>query len=65
MPMFQPIIAIENRERLAHYCMVKKCTQEQAVNEMLGEALQRIEQDPAMKQRLGRAKELQARLASL
>jgi hypothetical protein len=59
------VIAKEHRERLALYCMVRKCTQEQAVNEMVGEALQRIEQDPAMKQRMERAKELQEAMAAL
>jgi hypothetical protein len=59
------IIAKEHRERLAHYCLVRKVTQEDAVNEMVAEGLKRVEEDPAMKKRLDRAKELQASLDAL
>jgi hypothetical protein len=50
---------------LAHYCLVKKVTQEVTVNEMVAEALNRAEEDPAMKKRLKRAKQLQAELDAL
>jgi hypothetical protein len=59
------LVSKEHRERLNHYCMVRKVTQEVAVNEMVGEALQRIDNDPVMKARLVRAKELQAALEAL
>ncbi len=59
------LIAKEHRERLAHYCLVKKMTQEDAVNEMVAECLKQVEQDPAMKKRLDRARELQAELDAL
>jgi hypothetical protein len=59
------IVAIEHRERLAHYCRVRKMTQEDAVNEMVAEGLRRVEEDPAMKKRLDRARELQAELDAL
>jgi hypothetical protein len=59
------LVSGEHRERLAHYCMVRKCTQETAVNEVIGEALNRIDSDPAMKARSDRAKELQAMMDNL
>jgi hypothetical protein len=59
------LIAKEHRERLNHYCMVRKVTQEVAVNEMVAEGLQRIDQDPVMKQRIDRAKELQEAMDNL
>ena len=40
-------------------------TQEEAVNGMVAEALNQVEQDPAMKKRLDRARELQAELDAL
>ena len=49
------IVAKEHRERLAHYCRVKKMTQEDAVNEMVAKGLKQVEQDPAMKKRLGQS----------
>lgn len=59
------LIAKEHRERLAHYCLVRKVTQEVAVNEMVGQALGRIEQDPVLKAKLDKARELQAQLDAL
>jgi hypothetical protein len=45
--------------------LVTKKTQEQAANQAIGEMLDRLEQDPAMKQRMDRAKELQAMMENL
>ena len=59
------LVDAQHRERLSTYCLVRKVTQEVAVNEMIGEALDRIEQDPAMRARLDRAKELKAALEAL
>jgi hypothetical protein len=59
------IIKQEYRERLAWYCMVAKCTQEQAVNQIICDALDRFEQDPVMQKRMSRAKEIQEMLANL
>jgi hypothetical protein len=55
----------EHRERLALYQMVTRQTQAQAANQAIAEMLARLEQDPEMKQRMDRAKELQEALASL
>ena len=57
------LIAEDLRERLALYCMVKKQTQEQAANKLIGEMLDRL--DPETKQRMSRAKELQEMMNSL
>lgn len=59
------LVSSEHRDKLASYCLVKKVTQEVAVNGMIGEALQRVEEDPMMKQRMERAKELKAALDAL
>jgi hypothetical protein len=59
------LVANEHREKLAAYCLIKKVTQEVAANEMIGDFLQRIEQDPEMKQRMDRVKELKAALENL
>lgn len=56
---------VDIRERLSHYCMVKKQTQEQAANAALRELLARAEQDPEMKAKMDRVKELKAELASI
>ena len=59
------LVAIEHREKLATYCMIRKVTQEVAVNEMVGEALQRLDGDPVMKARMERARELRTALDAL
>jgi hypothetical protein len=59
------LVATEHRDNLASYCLVKKVTQEVAVNAMIGEALLLAEQDPHMKQRMERARELKAALDAL
>ena len=59
------LIAKEHRDKLTLLCLVKKCTQEKAVNEMVGEALTRLEQDPEMKARMDRAQELQRMMSNL
>ena len=59
------LVAKEHRERLNHYCMVKKVTQEVAANEAIGLMLERVEQDPEMKARMDRAKELQTMMSNL
>jgi len=43
------LVDVEIRERLSHYCIVTKQTQEKAANVALREMLPRCEQDPTMK----------------
>lgn len=59
------LVAKEHRERLNHYCRVKKVTQEAAVNEAVEQMLERLEQDPEMKARMDRARELQVMMDNL
>lgn len=59
------LVDVEIRETLTYYCMVTKQTQERAANQALRELLQRAEQDPIVKQKMDRAKDLKAQLASL
>ena len=59
------LVAKEHREKLNQYCMVKKVTQEVAVNEMIRNGLMLIEQDPVMKAKMDRVKALQEELAAL
>ena len=56
---------VDNRERLSYYCMVTKQTQEKAANKALREMLERAENDPAMKERMDRAKRLKEEFAKL
>ncbi len=59
------LVDVEIRERLSYYCLVTKQTQERAANQALRQLLQRCEQEPEMKARMDRAKELQEAMASL
>lgn len=59
------LVDVEIRERLAYYCMVTKQTQEKAANNALRELLNRAEQDPALSEKMERAKVLRQELASL
>ena len=59
------LVDVEIRERLSYYCMVTKQTQEKAANGALRELLERAESDPAMKERMDKAKALREELASL
>ena len=59
------LVAPEHREKLTNYCLVKKVTQEVAVNEMIGQALERMDQDQALKAKLDKAKRLKAELEAL
>jgi hypothetical protein len=59
------LVDIEIRERLSYYCLVTKQTQERAANVALREMLQRAENEPVMKERMDRAKNLKEELASL
>ena len=59
------LVDVEIRERLSHYCMITKQTQEKAANQALREMLERAESDPAMKERMDKAKALREELASL
>ena len=59
------LIAPQHRDKLNTYCMVRKVNQEVAVKEMIGEALERFEQDPVVKAKLDRARELKAALDAL
>lgn len=59
------LVDVEIRETLTYYCMVTKQTQEKAANQALREMLLRAEQDPIVKQKMDRAKDLKAQLASL
>jgi hypothetical protein len=58
-------VDVELRESLSHYCLVTKLTQAQAANVAIREMLQRIDNDPVMKARIERAKELQAAMNNL
>jgi hypothetical protein len=59
------LVAQEHREKLNRYCLLRKIRQEQAVNEWIGEALQRLDADPVMGQKLKRAEQLQRELNTL
>ena len=59
------LVDVEIRETLTYYCMVTKQTQERAANQALREMLLRAEQDPIVKQKMERARDLKAQLASL
>jgi predicted transcriptional regulator len=59
------LVDTEIRERLSHYCSITKQTQEKAANQALRELLERVENDPLMKQRMDRVASLKAELASL
>jgi hypothetical protein len=59
------LVAMEHREKLNRYCLIRKITQERAVNEMIGEALQKLDADPVMGEALKRAEELQRELDTL
>jgi predicted transcriptional regulator len=61
------LVDVELRERLSHYCMVTKQTQERAANQAMREMLARIESDPDgdLRERMDRAKELKEALAAL
>lgn len=59
------LVDVEIRERLTYYCMVTKQTQEKAANNALRELLTRAEQDPALSEKMERAKQLREELASL
>ena len=52
------LVDVEIRERLSHYCMVTKPTQEKVQTLRCVRWLPRCEQDPAMKERMDRAKAL-------
>jgi hypothetical protein len=59
------LVAQEHREKLNRYCLLRKIRQEQAVNEWIGEALQRLDADPVMGEALRRAEELQRQMDTL
>jgi hypothetical protein len=59
------LVAIEHREKLNRYCLIRKVRQEVVVNEMIGEALQRLDADPVIGEKLRRAEELQRELDAL
>lgn len=59
------LVDVEIRERLSHYCLVTKQTQEKAANQALREMLERCEADVEMKARMDRAKELREMMSNL
>lgn len=59
------LVDIEIRERLSHYCLITKQTQERAANQALRELLDRAENDPAMRERMDKAKALKEAMAAL
>jgi hypothetical protein len=59
------LVAMEHREKLNRYCLLRKIRQEQAVNEWIGEALQKLDADPVMGEKLKRAEQLQRELDTL
>jgi hypothetical protein len=46
------LVDVEIRERLSHYCIVTKQTQEKAANLALREMLARCEQDPELRAKM-------------
>lgn len=58
------LVDSEIRERLGHYCMVTKQTQEKAANQALREVLERAEQDPVMEGEVGPRQDAQGRVGS-
>jgi hypothetical protein len=59
------LVDVELREQLSYYCMVTKQTQAQAANTAIREMLARLDNDPEMKQRIDRARELKAAMDAL
>ena len=59
------LVDVEIRERLSHFCLVNKLTQEKAANKALREMLDRCEQDPVLKAKMDRVQALKDELASL
>jgi hypothetical protein len=59
------LIATQHREKLNLYCMIRKITQEIAVNDLVAEGLQRLDADPVMKERMDKAQALKEALANL
>ena len=59
------LVAKEHREKLALYQLVTKQSQEQAAKQAISEMLERLEQDPVLKAKMDRVKELKEELASL
>lgn len=59
------VVDLEIRERLSHFCTVNKLTQEKAANLALRHILEHAEEDPVLKAKMDRVKELKAELASL
>ena len=59
------LVDVEIREKLSYYCMVTKQTQERAANEALRKMLRAAEDDPHLKERMDRAKELKTLMQSL
>jgi hypothetical protein len=59
------LVDVELRDPLSLYCMVTHQTQERAANEAIRELLKRAEGDPAMRERMERAKELRQLLKTL
>ena len=58
-------VDIEILERLSHYCMMTKQTQEKAANLARREMLAACEQDPELKAKMDRVKAIKEELASL
>ena len=59
------LVDMEIREKLSYYCLVTKQTQERAANEALRALLERAENDPTLKERMDRAKQLRELIAGL
>jgi hypothetical protein len=59
------VVDIDIREQLSYFCMVNKLTQEKAANVALREMLERVDQDPELKARMNRAKELHEAMKNL
>ncbi|MBZ5679189.1 MAG: hypothetical protein LAO24_03675 [Acidobacteriia bacterium] len=59
------LVDVELRERLADYCLVTKQRQEKAANVAIREMLERCENDPAMKERMDKARALKEAMQNL
>lgn len=59
------LVDVEIRERLSHYCLVTRQTQEKAANQALRELLERAEADPDLRQRMDKAKALREAMENL
>lgn len=59
------VVDVDIRERLSLFCTIHKLTQENAANVGLRQMLERAEEDPTLKAKMDRMREIKAELASI